>query len=120
MQPYLTVKGRFLFVERLAKGVDGKYPLTKKGLRQAGRDLYGHKHAHWLYSSSCDCDTKVDVRGLVEGGWGEQEQERERIGFGTESKMFDHCDCEPFLRTLTADERAYFELIRAKVEAQRG
>lgn len=49
------------------------YPLTKKGIRAAGRDLYDRDVRDWSYSSSVDFPKDygrdLDVRGLLESAF---------------------------------------------------
>jgi hypothetical protein len=73
-KPYVEIeKDSKSWLTVSASGWKAAYPLTAKGIRKAGRDLYDNKHFGWSYAASVDCPEEygrhLDVRGLLEGAF---------------------------------------------------
>jgi hypothetical protein len=122
MDPFVSVtkhKGEPVVQVRI-RDKHRHYPLTAKGCRQAGHDLYHAGAESWMNSSSVDFPQEVkkgcrlDVRELMGEGFQAALTEYQRPQKELVEMMLAHCEEDEFQQKLTAPQKALFKKIAEK------
>jgi len=94
-----------------------RYPLTKKGCLQAGRDLYAEGIENWINSSSVDFPQavkpgcKLDVRELMGQGFQEAADAADAPRKRMVAKVLAFClKSDEFMSSLDPDEFTAFSI----------
>jgi hypothetical protein len=96
------------------------YPLTAKGCRQAGAEIYATGAESWTNSSSVDFPQEVkrgcrlDVRELMDEGFQKALEEYQRPQKELVNMILTHCELPEFQNTLTKEQKKLFAKIADK------
>lgn len=108
-----------LLIAKLNNRESIEWPLTRKYILDAGRELFNGNHMTWSYDPSVadarDYGCRLDIKAIVEQGFKEAHDEEKRLQAAVLRKLIDSASRD-FLKSLSMAEAALLELTKKELD----